>query len=129
MMSGCVEENLEQKPFDPTVSEGEVAFGANVELQDTPATKTVYGEPSDYNNYSSLEINWLADKDQVRVYCPQSIHNPNQWADYTVRSQSEGDVTRYYLQKNGEAGIQWGDQTQTHKFYSFYPLTKILRQK
>lgn len=123
MMSGCVEENLEQKPFDPTVSEGEVAFGASVELQDTPATKTVYGEPSDYNNYTSLEINWLADHDQVRVYCPQSIHNPNQWADYTVRSQSEGDVTRYYLQKNGEAGIQWGDLAQTHEFYSFYPLT------
>lgn len=123
MMSGCVEENLEQKPFDPTVSEGEVAFGASVELQDTPATKTVYGEPSDYNNYSSLEINWLADQDQVRVYCPQASDNSVKSADYTVRSLTEGDVTRYYLKKNADRAIQWGDLTQTHEFYSFYPLT------
>ena len=123
MMSGCVEENLEQEPCDPTVSEGEVAFGANVELQDTPATKTVYGEPSDYNNYSSLEINWLADKDQVRVYCPQASDNSVKSADYTVRSLTKEDVTRYYLKKNADRAIQWGDLAQTHEFYSFYPLT------
>ena len=123
MMSGCVEENLEQKPFDPTVSEGEVAFGASVELQDTPATKTVYGEPSDYNNYSSLEINWLADQDQVRVYCPQASDNSVKSADYTVRSFAEGNVTRYYLKKNAHSAIQWGNLAQTHEFYSFYPLT------
>lgn len=123
MMSGCVEENLEQKPFDPTVSEGEVAFGASVELQDTPATKTVYGEPSDYNNYSSLEINWLADQDQVRVYCPQASDNSVKSADYTVRSLAEGNVTRYYLKKNAHSAIQWGNLAQTHEFYSFYPLT------
>ena len=122
MMAGCVEENLEQKPFVPTVAEGEVPFGASVKLQETPETKTVYGDPDDYNNYNSLEINWLADQDQVRIYCPQALHNPNQWADYTVRSQSVEGVTSYYLQKNGEYGIQWGEP-QTHEFYSFYPLS------
>ena len=123
MMAGCVEENLDQKTFVPTVAEGEVPFGASVKLQETPATKTVYGEPTDYNDYNFLEINWLADQDQVRVYCPQASDNSVKSADYTVRALSEGDVTSYYLQKNADRAIQWGDLTQNHEFYSFYPIT------
>ena len=123
-IAGCKEDNLDQQePFVPTVEEGEVPFGASVKLQDTPQTRTVYGEPTDYNNYESLEINWLADQDQVRVYCPQASDNSVKSADYTVRSITEEDVTRYYLQKNADNAIQWGDLTKTHEFYSFYPLS------
>lgn len=123
VLSGCVEEQLEQKVVTPpTVNEGEVAFGAvvNEDTSDTPQTRTIYGEPGDYQNYSSLEINWLAGQDQVRVYSPQASEECKS-ADYTV--MSTGENTGYYLQKNGEVGVRWGDVSQPHEFYAFYPLT------
>lgn len=123
VLSGCVEEQLEQKVVTPpTVNEGEVAFGAvvNENTSDTPQTRTIYGEPGDYQNYSSLEINWLANQDQVRVYSPQASEECKS-ADYTV--MSTGENTGYYLQKNGEVGVRWGDVSQPHEFYAFYPLT------
>lgn len=123
VLSGCVEEQLEQKVVTPpTVNEGEVAFGAvvNEDTSDTPQTRTIYGEPGDYQNYSSLEINWLANQDQVRVYSPQASDECKS-ADYTV--MSTGENTGYYLQKNGEVGVRWGDVSQQHEFYAFYPLT------
>lgn len=123
VLSGCVEEQLEQKVVTPpTVNEGEVAFGAvvNEDTSDTPQTRTIYGDPGDYQNYSSLKINWLANQDQVRVYSPQASEECKS-ADYTV--MSTGENTGYYLQKNGEVGVRWGDVSQRHEFYAFYPLT------
>lgn len=123
VLSGCVEEQLEQKVVTPpTVNEGEVAFGAvvNEDTSDTPQTRTIYGEPGDYQNYPSLKINWLANQDQVRVYSPQASEECKS-ADYTV--MSTGENTGYYLQKNGEVGVRWGDVSQPHEFYAFYPLT------
>lgn len=123
VLSGCVEEQLEQKVVTPpTVNEGEVAFGAvvNEDTSDTPQTRTIYGDPGDYQNYSSLKINWLANQDQVRVYSPQASEECKS-ADYTV--MSTGENTGYYLQKNGEVGVRWGDVSQQHEFYAFYPLT------
>ena len=123
VLSGCVEEQLEQKVVTPpTVNEGEVAFGAvvNEDTSDTPQTRTIYGEPSDYQSYEFLSINWLAGQDQVRVYSPQASEECKS-ADYTV--MSTGENTGYYLQKNGEVGVRWGDVSQPHEFYAFYPLT------
>lgn len=123
VLSGCVEEQLEQKVVTPpTVNEGEVAFGAvvNEDTSDTPQTRTIYGEPGDYENYDVLSINWLAGQDQVRVYSPQASEECKS-ADYTV--MSTGENTGYYLQKNGEVGVRWGDVSQPHEFYAFYPLT------
>ncbi len=123
VLSGCVEEQLEQKVVTPpTVNEGEVAFGAvvNEDTSDTPQTRTIYGEPSDYENYEFLSINWLKGQDQVRVYSPQASEECKS-ADYTV--MSTGENTGYYLQKNGEVGVRWGDVSQPHEFYAFYPLT------
>lgn len=121
VLSGCVEEQLEQKVTPPTVNEGEVAFGARVEnLSDTPQTRTIYGEPDDYDNYGELTINWLADQDQVRVYSPQASEECRS-ADYTVMSTTADGGSGFYLQKNGEVGVRWGDVSQPHEFYAFYP--------
>lgn len=105
------------------VSGDEIAFGATAGQFTEPAKRTIYGVPDGENlyNFSRLEIDWVADKDQVRVFCDQP--SEQRWGDYTVvGSEADG----YYLQKNDEnkPGVRWGDNLTTpHKFYSFYPLT------
>lgn len=105
------------------VSGDEIAFGATAGQFTEPAKRTIYGVPDgEYiYNFSRLEIDWVADKDQVRVFCDQP--SEQRWGDYTVvGSEADG----YYLQKNDEnkPGVRWGnDLTTQHTFYSFYPLT------
>ena len=105
------------------VSGDEIAFGATAGQFTEPAKRTIYGVPDGENlyNFSRLEIDWVADKDQVRVFCDQP--SEQRWGDYTVvGSEADG----YYLQKNDEnkPGVRWGnDLTKPHTFYSFYPLT------
>lgn len=105
------------------VSGDEIAFGATAGQFTEPAKRTIYGVPDGENlsNFSRLEIDWVADKDQVRVFCDQP--SEQRWGDYTVvGSEADG----YYLQKNDEnkPGVRWGnDLTTPHTFYSFYPLT------
>lgn len=105
------------------VSGDEIAFGATAGQFTEPAKRTIYGVPAGENlyNFSRLEIDWVADKDQVRVFCDQP--SEQRWGDYTVvGSEADG----YYLQKNDEnkPGVRWGnDLTTLHTFYSFYPLT------
>lgn len=105
------------------VSGDEIAFGATAGQFTEPAKRTIYGVPDGENlyNFSRLEIDWVADKDQVRVFCDQP--SEQRWGDYTVvGSEADG----YYLQKNDEnkPGVRWGDNLTTpHTFYSFYPLT------
>lgn len=104
------------------VSGDEIAFGATAGQFTEPAKRTIYGVPDDENisNFSRLEIDWVAGKDQVRVFCDQP--SEQRWGDYTVvGSEADG----YYLQKNDEnkPGVRWGDKLNVaHKFYSFYPL-------
>lgn len=105
------------------VSGDEIAFGATAGQFTEPAKRTIYGVPDgEYiYNFSRLEIDWVAGKDQVRVFCDQP--SEQRWGDYTVvGSEADG----YYLQKNDEnkPGVRWGnDLTTPHTFYSFYPLT------
>lgn len=105
------------------VSGDEIAFGATAGQFTEPAKRTIYGVPDGENlsNFSRLEIDWVASKDQVRVFCDQP--SEQRWGDYTVvGSEADG----YYLKKNDEnkPGVRWGnDLTTLHTFYSFYPLT------
>lgn len=105
------------------VSGDEIAFGATAGQFTEPAKRTIYGVPDGENlsNFSRLEIDWVAGKDQVRVFCDQP--SEQRWGDYTVvGNETDG----YYLQKNDEnkPGVRWGDDLTTqHTFYSFYPLT------
>lgn len=120
-LAGCSDEvgiTADQLP----VSGDEIAFGATAGQFTEPAKRTIYGVPDgEYLfNFSRLEIDWVAGKDQVRVFCDQP--SEQRWGDYTVvGSEADG----YYLQKNDEnkPGVRWGDDlTAPHEFYSFYPL-------
>ena len=74
-----------------------------------------------------MNIKWVFDEDQVRVYCPEGADG-YKTADYTVKQATDNSSDGYllkYLLKNGETGVRWGDTGQPHNFYAFYSLGKI----
>lgn len=122
LLAGCSDE-IDTGGRMP-VSGEEVAFGTYVRgFEDTGVkTRTIYGVPDgeSVEQYSKLTIDWVKG-DQVRVYSPEA-ESGFQWADYTIAEGEAGsDATKYYLTKEGETGVRWGQTNQTHHFYAFYP--------
>ena len=124
-LAGCSDEDIIKTEVTLPVSGDEIAFGANTQQFSRASSRTQYGEPDDYENYGELTINWQPGQDQVRVYSSQAASG-FQSADYTVLENTPTGTTdgssSYYLQKNGESGVRWGNTSQDHKFYAFYPL-------
>ncbi|WP_308755764.1 hypothetical protein [uncultured Bacteroides sp.] len=122
LLAGCSDE-IDTGDKMP-VSGEEVAFGTYLQgfEEPEPTTRTIYGVPdgSDVENYDELTIKWV-EGDQVRVYSPQA-ETGFQSADYTIAKGTAGtDATSYYLTKDGETGVRWGNTNQEHHFYAFYP--------
>ena len=106
------------------VSGEEVAFGTSLKDFSMPSTKTIYGLPEGESvdkEYSSLTVNWVKG-DKVRVYSPQAKEN-FQYADYVIDEATEGGSAHYFLVKDShnDTGVRWGDVSQLHHFYAFYP--------
>lgn len=115
-------DDLDVKREVPVTGE-EVAFGTSLRNFEKPQSRTIYGVPDNesVNNYESLTINWVKG-DKVRVYSPQATPG-FQYADYVIDEATEGGNAHYFLVKDShnDAGVRWGDVSQLHHFYAFYP--------
>lgn len=115
-------DDLDVKREMPVTGE-EVAFGTSLRNFETPQSRTIYGVPEDesVNSYSELTINWV-EGDKVRVYSPQATPG-FQYADYVIDKATEGGSAHYFLVKDShnDTGVRWGDVSQLHHFYAFYP--------
>lgn len=120
-LAGCSDDLVNKQELP--VSGDEISFGAQASGFSS-GSRTVYGLPEGeenrFDSYSALTISWIPDEDMVRVYSPEAS-TECQWADYTVK-QADGN---FYLAKNGDIGVRWGDTSTNHDFYAFYPLNKI----
>lgn len=127
LMCGCSDDDLEKEPSVPPVSGDEILFGATSGgfTDVDPTTRTIYDVPSGstFDNYTLLNIKWVFDEDQVRVYCPEGADG-YKTADYTVKQATDNSSDGYLL-KNGETGVRWGDTEKPHNFYAFYSLDRI----
>lgn len=121
-LAGCSDDDIIKTEITLPVSGDEITFGANTEQFSRATSRTIYGEPDDYENYNELSIEWQPGQDQVRVYSPQASSECRS-ADYTVQKDALASTPAYYLQKNGEIGVRWGNTNTNHNFYAFYPLT------
>ena len=122
LLTGCSDEI--ERSFEMPESGEEIAFGTQLQNFSFPQTKTIYGVPegSTVEKYDELTIDWV-EGDEVRVYSPQASTGC-QYADYDVKSMLETDgSTKYYLAKQGDIGVCWGETEQTHEFYAFYPVS------
>lgn len=76
----------------------------------------------------ALPLNWVYG-DGVSVYCPQA--SGTKFTHYKIEWESgqEGDIQEdgnlAYMIKAGENGLHWGDTSQPHEFYAFYPSSAI----
>lgn len=115
-------DDLDVKREVPVTGE-EVAFGTSLRNFETPQSRTIYGVPENesVNSYSELTINWV-EGDKVRVYSPQATPG-FQYADYVIDEATEGGSAHYFLVKDShnDTGVRWGDVSQLHHFYAFYP--------
>jgi len=130
LLAGCADDDLVKESVVLPVSGDEIEFGATSGgfTDVDPTTRTIYDVPSGstFDNYTLLNIKWVFDEDQVRVYCPEGAEG-FRTADYTVKEvqdASSGTSTGYLL-KNGATGVRWGDTSKDHNFYAFYSLGKI----
>lgn len=120
-ITGCVEENLDIKL--PVPKGDEVVFGARAGFEYAD-TKTIYNGNGALGYYTNDEgktfesISWNYAKDRIHVYCPQS---PIEYSHYKVM-QGEGYS---YLERTGDASIQWKNDTDGHDFYAMYPSTEM----
>lgn len=121
--AGC-SDDLNEGKYELPVSGDEISFGAQTSGFSSES-RTVYGLPEgeegQFGSYSALTISWVYDQDKVRVFCPQAS-DECKWADYTVKKSTDEAA---YLAKNGEIGVRWGETSNNHKFYAFYPLEKM----
>lgn len=117
-------DDLDVKREVPVTGE-EVAFGTSLRNFEMPQSRTIYGVPDDgessVENYKELTINWK-EGDKVRVYSPQATAG-FQSADYVIDKETEEGNAYYFLVKDShnDAGVRWGDVSQLHRFYAFYP--------
>lgn len=121
-LAGCSDDDIIKTEITLPVSGDEITFGANTEQFSRATSRTIYGEPDDYEDYNELSIKWQPGQDQVRVYSPDASDECRS-ADYTVQEDASASTPAYYLQKNGEIGVRWGNTNTDHDFYAFYPLT------
>lgn len=122
---GCVEENLEIKL--PIPKGDEVFFGARAGIENADGiTKTTYAGNGDilesFRDKTGKDfesIAWDYSEDKIQIYCPQS---PIEYSHYKV---IEGDSGYSYLQRTGDASIQWKNDTDKHDFYAMYPSNEM----
>lgn len=116
-------DDLDVKREVPVTGE-EVAFGTSLRNFETPQSRTIYGVPDGEKvdgEYTALTVDWVKG-DKVRVYSPQATEG-FQYADYVIDEATEGGSAHYFLVKDShnDAGVRWGDVSQLHHFYAFYP--------
>lgn len=95
----------------------EVQFGASLEKN---ATRTIYGAEND----NGFPIYWV-DGDEVIVFSPECASDGGV-GSATYRVHVDGETQNYAssLDKTGDIGVRWGDNT-TGSFYSVYPASSL----
>lgn len=110
LAAGCQDE--ERTTIQPATGE-EVKFGVTL---DQSTTRTIYGD----DNGKGFPIYWV-DGDEVIVSSPDCAKAGGVGsATYRVKVESETQNYATSLDKTGEIGVRWGENT-TGTFYSVYP--------
>ena len=97
----------------------EIQFGASGGFDVDTKTRTSYGDLTD----GTYPIYWEAG-DNISIYCAEASGSGGTFSTYSVTPYSE-DKTYGSVQKVGDTGLQWGDPSEEHRFYAFYPQEAI----
>lgn len=114
---------------NPVQTGDEILFGstlsgdANV-VEKTGQTRTVYGDRTS----TGVPVYWEADgSDEIAIFCLQASQPADHLVNYKVTPDSKDQATAATVAKvnASEAGLQWGDPNTEHRFYAFYPASRV----
>lgn len=130
LLAGCQENEL-VKPKETWHKGDNVEFRARAGYENNGGsdTRTVYtGETYEFDGKTYERVDWV-EGDQIRIFCKEA-QNPAEgvnYSDYKIVSHENGtgrDNGHHfgYLERvNSNGSLQWGDPSQEHTFYAFYP--------
>lgn len=135
----CADDDLANGSNKKPVHTGdEIVFATNVSNENSindADTRTVYGDRS--NN--GIAVNW-EDGDRIMIHCDQASAPASKSVEYEIGVEGdtdadgdgkpEGNAADEVMKVNtAQAGLQWGDPTQTHHFLAFYPAGNVISAK
>ena len=126
LLAGCQENEL-VKPKETWHKGDNVEFRARAGYENNGGsdTRTVYtGETYEFDGKTYERVDW-EEGDQIRIFCKEA-QNPAEGVNYSdykiVRHENAAGKDYGYLERvNSNGSLQWGDPSQEHTFYAFYP--------
>lgn len=130
----CTDDDLGNGTVKNPVQTGdEILFGSTLSgdaevIEKSAGTRTVYGD----SNQSGVPVYWEADgSDEIAIFCLQASQPADHLVNYKVtpKLDGNGDPTQTAASvvkvNTAEAGLQWGDRDTEHRFYAFYPASRV----
>ena len=130
LLAGCQENDI-VKPKETWHKGDNVEFRARAGYENNGGsdTRTVYtGETYEFEGKTYERVDW-EEGDQIRIFCKEA-QNPAEgvnYSDYKIVShengagENSGKDFGYLERVNANGSLQWGDPSQEHTFYAFYP--------
>lgn len=116
--AACQKDNLDGIE-NPVKAGDEIGFGTV--LPENIQSRTIYGDPDAVNRV--FPVYW-ENGDEIAIYCPQS---PNvNLVNYVIGVSGKQQNIAESVTKVGDVGLQWSAKDDLHKFYGFYPASKVL---
>lgn len=114
---------------NPVQTGDEILFGSTLSgdaevIEKTGQTRTVYGDRTS----TGVPVYWEADgSDEIAIFCLQASQPADHLVNYKVTPDSKDQATAATVAKvnTSEAGLQWGDPNEEHRFYAFYPASRV----
>lgn len=134
----CTDDDLGNGTVKNPVQTGdEILFGSTLSgdaevIEKAGQTRTVYGD----RNSNGVPVYWEEDgSDEIAIFCLQASQPANHLVNYKVIPETQdldedGKPDKYQASSvtkvnTSEAGLQWGDPNEEHRFYAFYPASRV----
>lgn len=128
-LGSCSDDNFQGTVENPVQTGDEILFGSTLSgdadvIDKTVGTRTVYGDRTS----TGVPVYWEADgSDKIAIFCLQASQPENHLVNYKVTPDEQDPATASTVAKinASEAGLQWGDPNEEHRFYAFYPASAV----
>lgn len=128
-LSSCSDDNFNGTIENPVQTGDEILFGSTLSgdaevIEKSVGTRTVYGDRTS----TGVPVYWEADgSDEIAIFCLQASQPADHLVNYKVTPDSKDQATAATVTKvnTAEAGLQWGDPNEEHRFYAFYPASRV----
>ena len=136
-LSSCSDDNFNGTIENPVQTGDEILFGSTLSgdaevIESKVESRTVYGDRTS----SGVPVYWKEDgTDTIAIFCLQASQPANHLVNYKVMPETQdldkdGKPDKYQASSvtkvnASEAGLQWGNPNEEHRFYAFYPASAV----